>query len=85
MSKCPCILHDLRIESGRICNPIIPREERLCSCNTAVQSLQHCLFECPLLEHLYGEYQYVSIEEAMKADNIAIFLSKIEKVLKIST
>ena len=58
--------HNLKIESGRMCNPIIPREERLCSCNTGIQSLYHCLFDCPLLAEVRGDYNYESIEEAFK-------------------
>ena len=78
-----CGSHNLKIETGRMCCPKIPREERLCKCNTAVQSLSHCLSQCPHLENLYSEYQYTSLVEAMEADNIAIFLSKMEKILKI--
>ena len=44
-----CGSHNLNIEAGRLCNPIIPREERLCACNTDIQSLRHCLFDCTLL------------------------------------
>ena len=40
--------HNLKIETGRR-NPYIPREYRLCPCNTDIQTLKHCLLYCPLL------------------------------------
>ena len=73
--------HNLKIESGRMCNPIIPREERLCSCNTGVQSLYHCLFDCPLLAEVRAEYNYQSIEEAFKLPDIAKLLMEVEKII----
>ena len=84
ISRYRCGSHSLRIETGRLCNPIIPREERLCKCNTAIQTLHHCLFDCPLLQHLYVLYDYATVEEAMNMDGIAILITKIEKILKIS-
>ena len=80
-----CGSHSLKIETGRLCNPKIPRENRLCECSTGVQTLWHCLKECPLLMHLYDEFHYASIEDALNADNIVIFITKMEKILKIST
>ena len=76
--------HNLKIETGRLCNPSIPREERLCICNTGVQSLRHCLFECPLLVELYGRYAYTSIEEAFNSPDIGKLLMEVEKCLNIS-
>jgi len=35
--------------------------------------------------HLYDEYAYTSIENAMKSENISIYVFKVEKILKIST
>ena len=40
--------HNLSIETGRMSNPIIPRDERLCTCDTEIQTLEHCLLRCPL-------------------------------------
>ena len=73
--------HNLKIESGRLCNPIIPRDERLCSCNTGIQSLHHCLFDCPLLAEVHAEYNYESIEEAFKLPEIANLLMEVEKII----
>ena len=64
LTRYRCGSHNLKIESGRLCNPKIPREERTCTCKTNIQSLRHCLFECPLLEEVYQEYDYTTIEEA---------------------
>ena len=73
--------HNLKIESGRLCNPIIPRAERLCSCNTGIQSLHHCLFDCPLLAEARADYHYESIEEAFKLPEIANLLMEVEKII----
>ena len=75
--------HNLRIETGRMCNPTIPREERVCTCNTGVQSLAHCLLACPLLQELYVEHNFGSIDEALSSPQIFKFLVKMEKVLNI--
>ena len=83
-SRYRCGSHNLKIESGRLCNPKIPRDDRLCICNNGIQSLHHCLFECPLLHDLYGRYPYVSIEEAFALPNIADLLLEIEKMLKVT-
>ena len=77
--------HSLRIETGRMCTPSMPREERLCCCNTDVQSLHHVLLECPLIADLRAEYPFQSIEEAFKRDDIAQFLMKMERLLGIKT
>ena len=73
--------HKLRIETGRLCNPTIPRDERICSCNTGIQSLHHCLFDCPLLADVHADYTYGSIEEAFNLPDIAKLLMEIEKLL----
>ena len=76
-----CGSHNLKIESGRLCNPKIPREERICSCNTNIQTLRHCLFECPLLHEIHQEYEYTSVEEAFSSPDIIDLLMKIENLL----
>ena len=73
--------HKLKIETGRHSHPPIPREERLCSCNNGLQTLHHCLFDCPLLNEVRGNYEYSSIEEAFKLPNVAKLLMDIEKVI----
>ena len=75
--------HNLRIETGRLCNPTTPREERTCRCNTGIQSLAHCLFNCPLLHDLYEKYNFASVEEALNSPDIPKFLLEMEKTLQI--
>ena len=75
--------HNLRVETGRLCNPTLPREERLCKCNTGVQTLTHYLFDCPLLNELRGEYVYSSVKEALELPDAATLMLKIEKELDI--
>ena len=77
--------HSLRVETGRMNNPPIPREQRLCSCDTSVQSLHHVLLECPLIADLHEEFGYTSIEEAFSRRDIAEFLMKMEYRLGIKT
>ena len=78
-----CGSHNLNIEAGRLCKPIIPREERLCTCNTDIQSLRHCLFDCPLLQEMHEEYQFTTIQEAFNSPYIGKVLMRIEKILKV--
>ena len=75
--------HNLRIETGRMCNPTILREDRLCCCQSGIQSLRHVLFDCPLLVELHREYEFISVEDAFKRDDIAKFLIEMERVLGI--
>jgi hypothetical protein len=79
--------HSLRVEIGRMSYPPMPREQRLCSCNTGVQSLHHVLLECPLLGDLHEEYGFTSIEEAFNSNDCGIvgFLMKMERRLGIKT
>ena len=79
-----CGSHNLKIESGRMCNPPIPREDRVCACLTGIQTLEHCLFYCPLMVNLYEDYHFKSMEEAMRSERIASFLTKMEKYLHVS-
>ena len=75
--------HNLRIETGQMCNPSLPREERICCCDTGIQSLCHVLFQCPLLNELYNEYAFTSIEEKFNRGNIAKFLIEMEQKLGV--
>ena len=77
-----CGSHELKIETGRLCHPKIPREERVCICNMGVQSLRHCLFECPLLHELHEEYAYTSIEEVFMLPDVAKLLMRMKNLLK---
>jgi hypothetical protein len=73
--------HNLKIETGRLCNPTLPREERICTCETGIQSLRHCLFDCPLLEEMHTNFTYTTIEEAFNLPNVAKMLLEMEKVI----
>ena len=79
-----CGSHYLRVETGRWCYPKTPRNERLCECYTGVQTLHHCLFECPLFEELYSEFSFTSVEEAMATTSIAKFIMRMEQKLGVS-
>ena len=83
LTRYRCGSHNLKIEVGRLCNPKIPREERLCKCNNGIQSLRHCLFDCRLLREVYEEFDYTTIEEAFNSPEIVNLLVKIEKVLNV--
>ena len=83
VTKYRCGSHNLRIETGRMCNPTIPRDESICLCNTGVQSLTHCLFDCPLLHELYEEFDYTSIAEAFLLPDIAKLIMKMKSLLRI--
>ena len=76
--------HKLLIEKGRLYNPPIPREERLCACQQDIQSLRHILFNCPLLTDLYQLFNFTSVNEAMNRPDIFDFLIKMERNLGIS-
>ena len=83
LTRYRCGSHNLMIEVGRLCNPKILREERLCKCNNGIQSLRHCLFECELLREVYEEHDYSTIEEAFNSSEIVALLVKIGKVLNV--
>ena len=76
--------HNLSIEKGRLNNPPIPREERLCACQQDIQSLRHILFNCPLLTDLYLSFNFTSVNEAMNRIDLFDFLIKMERNLGIS-
>ena len=67
-----------------MCKPRIPREERLCKCNSGIQSLRHCLFDCELLREIHQEHNYTTIEEAFNSPEIVDLLVEIGRVLNVS-
>ena len=75
--------HNLKIETGRLCCPKIPRENRTCLCGLGVQSLRHCLFECTLLREVFQGVEYTTLEEAFNSPDIVNVLMDVERVLKI--
>ena len=70
--------HDLHVESGRIAG--IPREERLCVCNSGIQTISHILLHCPKLNDLREKYGVVDIVDGIMKDD---FLVEMEHVLGI--
>ena len=71
------------METGRLCTPTLPREERLCLCNAGVQTLTHCLFVCPLLAEVRENYEYSSVEKALDLPDSPDLMLKIEQKLDI--
>ena len=61
-------------------HPKIPQEERLCSCNTDVQTVKHVLLDCPLLNQLRTQYGIENVENGVMNDG---FLTEMERVLGI--
>ena len=72
--------HNLNIEKGR--HSRIPRENRLCICETAVQTLSHVIFNCPLTERLQNTS---SLKEffALDHNDITTYIQNFAKTLKI--
>ena len=75
--------HNLLIERGRYKYPKIPREDRLCSCDTDIQTLEHCLCKCPKLDEARMDIISNSLAEYLQHENIYTFLLKMEKELNI--
>ena len=74
--------HQLKIETGRFSVPHIPRDERLCPCFTAVQTLKHCLQDCPLLSSLRTKHSVTTLND-INNPSISNFLNEMECVFKI--
>ena len=75
--------HNLYIDTGRMSNPAIPRDERLCTCDTEIQTVEQCLLRCPLLQELYDDQNnFSSVNAAFERPNIAKFLLQMGKILK---
>ncbi len=70
--------HNLRIESGRMLH--IPREERLCKCDRDVQTVEHVLLHCHLLDGIREKYNVVDIENGIS--NVD-YLMEMEHILGI--
>ena len=71
--------HNLRIETGRRV-PNLKREERLCICNSGVQTVQHILLECPLMVATRLKYGVVDIKSGITNTN---YLIEMESTLGI--
>ena len=73
--------HSLAIERGRYSN--IPRENRVCSCGDAVQSVWHIFAECPLTGPILGQQNYTSMSDIFDDQDVHKKLLLICKALKI--
>ena len=71
--------HNLKIELGRR-SPRIYREDRVCKCNSGVQTLRHCLLHCPLLADVQQAYQVTDIENGVTKTG---FLLEMERILEL--
>ena len=71
--------HNLKTETGRR-HPRIEREERVCKCNTEVQTLEHCLFRCPLLGDIRTKYGITNVEIGVYNSD---FLNEMERILDL--
>ena len=71
--------HNLRIEKDRRL-PNSNREDRLCCCDTGVQTVQHVLLHCPLLDGIRAKYGIVDVENGINCDG---FLIEMECILNI--
>ena len=61
LTKLRISAHQLYIETGRYCIPVIPRESKFCyHCKTIVEDEKHFLLECPLYKHIRKKYSKIS-------------------------
>ena len=56
------------------------REDRLCICNTGVQTIKHVLVDCPLLVASREKYDVVDIDNGIMNEN---YLLEMEGILGI--
>ena len=82
-----CGSHNLRIETGRFSNPIIPRAARLCSCGNHIQTLRHILMDCNTIKNAenYEKFRndFQSVSEYFTWPELHNYMLLISKVLKI--
>ena len=71
--------HNLRIETGRF--QYIRREDRLCHCGESIQTLQHCILYCNMLNNRNNTF--TTLHDALNSENISYFLLEMEKTYKI--
>ena len=72
--------HALAVETGRYSN--IPRENRLCTCGTGIQTVWHIFVECPCTRSVV-EKNYTTMNEIFEDENVHNVLLAITKTLKI--
>ena len=73
--------HNLRIEKDRRL-PNSRREDRICICNTGIQSIKHVFLTCPLLNDVRDKYGIVDLENGIHNDS---FILEMEIILGISS
>lgn len=56
------------------------RDECICTCNTGVQTIQHVLLHCPLLNHIREKYGIIDAKNGVNCDG---FLLEMECILCI--
>ena len=71
--------HHLYIETGRFKR--VPREERICPCDTGIQTVKHVLIQCPLLQHL-RRGDLTTVAEYMESDFLLTYIIGAAKILK---
>ena len=70
--------HNLQIETGRMTRT--NQDERLCVCNTGIQTISHVLLHCPMLVTIREKYNVVNVEDGIMQEN---FLIEMERILGI--
>ena len=65
--------HNLLVETGRYKNPRVPREERICRCNTGIQTVEYVLLKCPLLQHVRRD-DLQTVSDFMESDYLLTFV-----------
>ena len=70
--------HNLAIEKGRFSG--ITREQRLCSCNTDIQTIDHVILHCPLLADVRARCGITDVETGVMDDK---FLVEMEMLLGV--
>ena len=57
LTKLRISAQQLYVETGRYCDPAIPRENRFCfHCKNNVEDEKHFLLDCPLYKHVRKKY-----------------------------
>ena len=73
--------HSLAIETGRYAN--IPRENRLCSCGEAVQTVWHIFTECARTRTILEGKNYTNMKDIFDNGDVHVTLLALSKELKI--
>ena len=82
LTRFRCGSHSLAVEKGRYSN--IPRDERLCSCGTDVQTVLHCFSDCPTTRHLFQGKEFTTLHDVFLEEDVCVLLHKMCKELRIS-